>query len=81
MKEKIRTFIHREEMAAARDLVKDYEWLHTCIGIFGGVSFFVGSIFFLWPSWLPAGTWLFILGSLGMLVDSACKAFIKMENW
>lgn len=81
MKEKIRTFIHRAEMAAARDLVKDYEWLHTIIGIFGGVSFFVGSIMFLSPAWITLGTWLFILGSLGMLIDSACKAFIKMENW
>lgn len=68
-------------MAAARDLVKDYEWLHTIIGIFGGVSFFVGSIMFLSPAWITLGTWLFILGSLGMLIDSACKAFIKMENW
>jgi VIT1/CCC1 family predicted Fe2+/Mn2+ transporter len=81
MKESIRAFIHREEMAAARDLVKDYEWLHTCIGIFGGVAFFVGSIMFLSPAWITLGTWLFIVGSLGMLVDSSCKAFISMEKW
>jgi hypothetical protein len=81
MKEKIRTFIHKEGMCAARALVKDYEWLHTCIGIFGGISFFVGSIMFLSPVWITLGTWLFILGSLGMLIDSSCKAFIKMEKW
>ncbi|KMY66865.1 hypothetical protein AAU61_12825 [Desulfocarbo indianensis] len=81
MKAAIKAYIHKEEVRAARELVKHYEWLHTCIGIFGGVSFFVGSIFFLWPAWIKTGTWLFILGSLGMLIDSACKAFIKMEKW
>lgn len=81
MKKSIKAFIHKEEMQAARKLVKDYEWLHTCIGIFGGISFFVGSIMFLSPVWITLGTWLFILGSLGMLIDSSCKAFIKMEKW
>ena len=50
--------------------MKDYEWIHICLGLFGNLLFFVGSIFFLWESWKTVGVWLFIIGSFLMLVGS-----------
>ena len=32
--------------------MKDYEWIHICLGLVGNLLFFVGSVFFLWDSCL-----------------------------
>ena len=60
-------------------LVQDYGWIHTAIGAIGNLTFFVGSIFFL-PSFKheeTIGVWLFILGSLLMLVGALGDFFVK----
>lgn len=49
---------------------KDYEWIHVCLGLLGNLTFFIGSIFFLWESLKTAGVWLFIIGSFLMLIGS-----------
>lgn len=58
-------------------LVQDYEWVHTTLGLIGNVSFFVGSIFFLFEPLKTAGIWLFIVGSAGMLVGSVGRAVVN----
>ena len=63
-----------------RAYVKDNPWIHTVIGLFGNASFFVGSVFFLFESLQRAGVWLFIAGSLGMLVDSLGNAVARFES-
>lgn len=57
-------------------IVQDYEWVHTLLGIVGNVSFFVGSVFFLFEPLKTAGIWLFIVGSAGMLVGSVGRALV-----
>lgn len=66
---------------ALRELMRDFEWVHVLLGVAGNACFVVGSVFFLWPSLKTAGVWLFIVGSLGMFIGAAGRAFIKAENW
>ncbi len=66
--------------AAVRSFVRDYEWIHTLIGIFGNTTFFAGSVLFLWESTKPLGVWLFIVGAAGMLVGSVGSAIVQMER-
>ncbi len=37
-------------------------------------------MFFLWESWQRAGTWLFIIGSVGMLIGSIGSAIVTYER-
>lgn len=65
---------------AVSGLVRDFEWVHTLIGIFGNATFFVGSILFFWQSLQTAGVWLFVIGSAGMLVGSIGSAIVRIER-
>lgn len=69
-----------ERSASLRGFVRDYEWIHVLIGLFGNFLFFVGSVFFLWSSWQIAGVWLFIVGSFAMLLGSLGEALIRWER-
>lgn len=62
---------------AVETLVRDYEWFHTMLGILGNVSFFVGSVCFLFESTKTFGVWLFIVGSFGMMVGSIGQALVR----
>lgn len=59
---------------------EEFHWFHTTLGLIGNVSFFVGSVFFLWETTKLAGTWLFIVGALGMLLGSIGDAVAQMEG-
>jgi hypothetical protein len=63
-----------------REFVCHFEWIHISLGIFGNIAFLIGSIFFLWESLKTAGVWLFILGSLGMLIASIGSAIVQAER-
>lgn len=64
-----------------KDFVRERKWIHVSLGLVGNVSFFVGSILFLSETLQPIGTWLFIVGSAGMLVDSIGAAILmSLEN-
>ena len=60
--------------------IRDFRWIHIGLGLLGNLSFFIGSIFFLWASWMRVGTWLFIGGSAGMLVGSIGSAIVNWEE-
>lgn len=59
--------------------VRNYEWIHTSLGLVGNTAFLVGSVFFLWESLRRAGTWLFIVGAFGMLVGSLGRAIVDID--
>ncbi len=63
-----------------RTLVQDYGWIHTSIGAIGNFVFFIGSIFFLpsFKSLLVVGVWLFIIGSLLMMIGAIGDFFVKI---
>jgi hypothetical protein len=65
---------------ALRRLVYAFPWFHRWVGAFGNTLFFVGSVFFLFADLLTLGTWLFILGSLGMMIDSFAEKLRKYEE-
>ncbi|WP_256975087.1 YrhK family protein [Streptomyces sp. CS159] len=53
-----------------RYLLQDFPFLHLVIGGFDNTAFLVGSVFFLFPSLERIALWLFVIGSLGMLVGT-----------
>jgi hypothetical protein len=63
-----------------RGFITEYKWIYTILGIIGNVCFFVGSIFFLFETLQTAGTWLFIFGSLGMLIGSLGSAIVMAQR-
>lgn len=65
---------------ALKTLLREYEWIHRCLGILGHFCFFVGSVFFLWESLKLAGVWLFIIGAGGMLIDRGCSLIVHYER-
>jgi hypothetical protein len=65
-------------MHPVRAFLEDFEWIHIGLGLIGNLSFAVGSVLFLWESTRPLGTWLFIVGSIGMLIGSIGSAVVKL---
>ncbi len=51
--------------------------LPSMLGLMGNGAFFLGSVLFLWESLTKLGTWLFILGSLCMLIGSANSFIVR----
>ena len=65
-----------------KTIVQDYGWIHTAIGAIGNFIFFIGSIFFLpnFHSMLVLGVWLFIIGSLLMMMGAIGEIFVKIYD-
>lgn len=63
-----------------REFLHDFPWLHMGVGLFGNLTFVVGSFFFLSDRLMIAGTWLFILGSLGMFFGVCGEIFVRYEH-
>jgi uncharacterized membrane protein len=63
-----------------REVTYRLQWLHQGIGVLGGLTFFVGSIFFLYEDpWKRVGTWLFIIGSFGMFIGNLGSVIVRYE--
>ena len=68
-------------MGPLRTLYNRFTWIHNAIGLFGNLSFFVGSILFLYPDPVKrVGVWLFIFGSLGMFIGSIGNSAVIIEH-
>lgn len=68
---------------AISKLVHDFPWFHRWVGAAGNTAFFVGSAALLFGGSLVASdvsTWLFILGSLGMMIDSFGEKLYRYEE-
>ena len=68
---------HPTVLESLRALARNFSWVHLGLGLFGNVTFVVGSVLFLWESTKLAGTVLFIVGSTGMLIGSVGRALVK----
>lgn len=60
--------------------LEEFHWFHTSLGLLGNVCFFVGSVLFLWETTKAVGVWLFIVGSLGMLLGSVGDKAVQLEH-
>ena len=74
------TDVQKSRSKLARELIRDYQWTHIGLGLVGNAAFWIGGIFFLWSSLKIAGVWLFIIGSLGMMIGSIGSAIVKYEQ-
>lgn len=63
-----------------KDFVREFQTLHLVIGVAGNLVFFVGSVLFVWHSTEMLAIWLFIVGSLGMLLGAVGQAFYIHER-
>lgn len=72
--------VAKRSLRLFRAMVQQYQWIHLTLGLIGNAAFVVGSIFFLWDSWQQPAIWLFIMGSVGMLIGSIGSAIVKYEE-
>ena len=63
-----------------RTLVKDYEHLHTTIGIAGNLLFVVGSVLFFRPleQFHTVAVMMFVVGSVFMLIGAVGNGLRRM---
>jgi YrhK-like protein len=67
-------------LRAIRRTAYEYPWFHRWMGAIGNTSFVVGSVFFLSKGLQVIGTWIFILASSGMMVDSFGEKMAQYET-
>jgi len=58
----------------------DFPWVHLGLGLGGNTLFFVGSIMFFFESVKTLAIWLFVIGSLGMLLASIGELLVRIER-
>ncbi|MDN5764719.1 MAG: YrhK family protein [Humibacillus sp.] len=60
--------------------LRDFPWVHLGLGLFGNTLFVIGSVMFFWSSTKTLAIWLFVFGSLGMLLGSAGELLVRIEK-
>ncbi len=60
--------------------LRDFPWVHLGLGLSGNTCFLVGSVMFFWPSVKTLAIWLFVVGSLGMLLGSVGELLVRIEK-
>lgn len=66
-------------LRAIRRMAYDYPWFHRWMGAIGNTCFVVGSVFFLFKRLEITGTWIFIVASAGMMIDSFGEKLVRRE--
>lgn len=61
-------------------VLREFPWLHLGVGLFGSAMFVVGSVLFFSKSVMTLAIWMFVIGSLGMLLGSAGEHPARIEN-
>ncbi len=78
--EQVKERLEEKEKKWAGAVLRQFPWVHLGLGLLGNAMFFVGSIFFLYESLKTAGIWLFVFGSLGMLLGSIGEFLVRIEK-
>lgn len=70
-----------EDLALSREVTLHhrYEWIHIANDAVISLWFLVGSVFFFYASLQHLGTWLFVLGSLQMLMGPVIRTMNKLH--
>lgn len=61
-------------------VLREFPWVHLGLGLFGNTLFVVGSVLFFWASVKTLAIWMFIFGSLGMLLGSIGELLVRVEK-
>lgn len=69
----------RSTTSPLKTLVRDFRWIHLCLGILGNFTFLVGSVLFLpaLSAWQTLGVVLFIVGSALMFMGALGEFVLK----
>ncbi len=59
---------------------REFPWVHLGLGLAGNTLFVIGSVMFFWDSVKTLGIWMFVLGSLGMLLGSVGELLVRIEK-
>ncbi len=60
--------------------LRDFPWVHLGLGLAGNSMFVAGSVMFFWSSVKTLAIWLFVFGSLGMLLGSVGELLVRIEK-
>lgn len=60
--------------------LRDFPWVHLGLGLAGNTLFVIGSVMFFWESVKTLAIWLFIFGSLGMLLGSIGELLVRIDK-
>lgn len=60
--------------------LREFPWVHLGLGLAGNSLFVAGSVMFFWSSVKTLAIWLFVFGSLGMLLGSVGELLIRVEK-
>ena len=71
---------HGAEQRWIGTALREFPWVHLGLGLFGNTLFVVGSVMFFWTSTKNVAIWLFVFGSLGMLLGSVGELLVRMEK-
>ena len=63
------------------EFLSDFPWIHLGLGLVGNITFVAGSIMFFYESLKTPTIWLFIAGSIGMLIAILGQLFVKIEEF
>lgn len=60
--------------------LRTFPWVHLGLGLTGNTLFVIGSVLFFWEGSKTLAIWMFVLGSLGMLLGSLGELFVRVEK-
>ncbi len=60
--------------------MREFPGAHLALGLFGNTLFVIGSVMFFWSTTKTLAIWLFVAGSLGMLVGSVGELLVRIEK-
>jgi len=58
----------------------EFPWVHLGLGLAGNTLFVIGSVMFFWEIVKTLAIWLFVFGSLGMLLGSVGEVLVRIEK-
>lgn len=67
-------------LSSIRVFAHNFPWFHRWMGAAGNTLFVIGSVFFLFKGLVYPGTWIFVAGSFGMMVDSFGEKLLRYEE-
>jgi hypothetical protein len=72
---------NRERNADTRRVYAAYEIAHTTVDFLAAISFLLGSVLFLFPSYETPAIWFFIVGSVFFCMKPTLRLAREIQLW